>query len=169
MAEVSEVKGLRELGEALRGLSADMQKKVARQAVAAGAKVVRDAARRYAPKDTGALRRGVVMKRARRSQLTEEYLVTISTKEMKKYVAKSRASIYELDGPIRPGGPKKLLAKKESYESWGDMFYGRFFEFGTVKMPARPFLRPAIENNTQKATEAIAQRLKQRIDKARAK
>lgn len=160
----------------MKGLSTEMATKIARQAVAAGAKVVRDAARAKAPKDTGALRAGVVMKREPRSELTAEYVVTLSTREMRKYVDKSRHANVELQGPLAPRmvngrvmRPTKLLARRESWDSYGDLFYGRFHEFGTVKMPARPFLRPALEENTARATEAIANRLRQRLEKVKQK
>jgi len=172
MAEF-EGKGLRELQAAMNKLSGDMANKIARQATAAGARIVRDDARRRAPKLTGALRKGIVMKREKNTQLTEEFYVTISTREMKKYVEKSRDARRELFGPAAPqvvGGklktPKKLIGLEESYESWGDLYYGRFFEFGTVKMPARPFLGPALAENIGPATEAMKKRLAARLKKA---
>ena len=164
MAEF-EVKGLRELQSAMNKLSGDMASKIARQAAAAGARIVRDDARRRSPELTGALRKGIVMKRERNTRLTEEFYVTISTREMKKYVKNSRRAIVELVGPLQKG-QKKLLGRKESYDSWGDFFYGRFFEFGTVKMPARPFLRPALSENIGPATEAMKKRLAARLKKA---
>lgn len=51
----------------------------------------------------------------------------------------------------------------------GDTFYWRFLEFGTEKMAARPFMRRALENNTQAATDAFAQALGAEIDKELAK
>lgn len=51
----------------------------------------------------------------------------------------------------------------------GDTFYWRFLEFGTQKMAARPFMRPALQNNTQAATDAFAQALGAEIDKELAK
>jgi len=36
-----------------------------------------------------------------------------------------------------------------------DAFYGRFLEFGTSKMAARPFLRPAFEAKKQAAAAAV--------------
>jgi HK97 gp10 family phage protein len=35
-------------------------------------------------------------------------------------------------------------------------FYGSFFEFGTSKLPARPFMRPAFDENWQKSLKLIA-------------
>ena len=149
MADRFEVKGLRELGLAMKGLSADMAGKVARQATAAGAGVVRKAAREMAPVDSGNLKAAVVMKRLpkRETPLTEEYFVTV--RQGKKRDA--------AQGKARTGRQGK------------DAFYARFVEFGTVKVPARPFMRPALENNTQKAVSAMSNRLKARLDKVRPK
>jgi HK97 gp10 family phage protein len=147
VAEGVKVSGLRDLGVAMSRLSADMAGKVARQATAAGAGVVRRAARRGAPVDSGNLAAAIVMKRQRQSRLTEEYLVT-----------------------VRKGKTRDAKAGKTGQAKQGkDAYYARFVEFGTVKMPARPFLRPALENNLQAATDAMAQRLKQRIEKANGK
>lgn len=148
MAKVK-ISGLSELGAAMRNLSADMTGKVARQATAAGAGVVRKAARAGAPVDTGNLQAAVVMKRVPKgqTQLTEEYLVT-------PRVGKKRDAVAGKAGTGKRGK---------------DAFYARFVEFGTVKMPARPFMRPALENNTQAATDAIAKRLRERIEKVKSK
>lgn len=51
----------------------------------------------------------------------------------------------------------------------GDTFYWRFLEFGTQKMAARPFMRPALQNNTQAATDAFANAMGTEIDKELAK
>lgn len=51
----------------------------------------------------------------------------------------------------------------------GDTFYWRFLEFGTQKMAARPFMRKALQDNTQAATDAFAQALGTEIDKELAK
>lgn len=39
-------------------------------------------------------------------------------------------------------------------------FYGLFQEFGTSKMPAHPFLRPAFDENSSKVKSSIANKLK---------
>lgn len=146
MAKV-QVQGLRQLGEAMRGLSADIAGKVGRQAAAAGAGVVRKAARAKAPVRTGNLRAAIVMKRMAESPLTAEYVIT-----------------------PRRGKTRDVKAAKAGTGALGkDAFYAPFVEFGTVKMPAQPVLRPALQENVQQATEAVARRLKQRLDKVRAK
>lgn len=45
-------------------------------------------------------------------------------------------------------------------------YYWRYFEFGTSKRPARPFLRPAFEAQKEEAVARIAAKLRQRIEKA---
>jgi HK97 gp10 family phage protein len=37
-----------------------------------------------------------------------------------------------------------------------DFFYGYYLEFGTVKMPAQPFARPAFDEGQQEAMSAIS-------------
>lgn len=146
MAEVK-VQGLRDLGLQMRALGADMAGKVARQATAAGAGVARKAIKAGAPKDTGNLQAAIVMKRLRSTRLTEEYIVA-----------------------VRKGKTRDAKAAKRGEGRLGkDAFYAPFQEFGTVKAPAQPFIRPGFEESVQPATEAIARRLKQRIDKVKSK
>jgi HK97 gp10 family phage protein len=45
-------------------------------------------------------------------------------------------------------------------------YYWRYFEFGTSKRPARPFLRPAFETTKVEAVARIAAKLRQRIEQA---
>lgn len=41
------------------------------------------------------------------------------------------------------------------------IFYGKFLEFGTSKMAARPFLQPAYEKNKDNIQQTIAETLKE--------
>ena len=143
MAEF-EVKGLRELQAAMNKLSGDMANKIARQATAAGAGVVRKAAKARAPKDSGNLQAALVMKRVRNTPLTEEYIVT-----------------------VRQGKRSDIKKAKAGTGALGrDAYYARFVEFGTVKMPPRPFIAPALAENIGPATEAMKKRLAARLKKA---
>lgn len=47
----------------------------------------------------------------------------------------------------------------------GRPFYWKFIEFGTVKLAARPFLRPAFESATYRAINAFRLRLARRLNK----
>lgn len=45
-------------------------------------------------------------------------------------------------------------------------FYFRFVELGTKTAPAKPFLRPALENNAQEVMDTVLDELKKALDKA---
>jgi HK97 gp10 family phage protein len=45
-------------------------------------------------------------------------------------------------------------------------YFWKFIEFGTSKMPARPFMRPAFENRSAEALDRFVDRLKAGIAKA---
>jgi len=46
----------------------------------------------------------------------------------------------------------------------GETFYGAFLEFGTKKMPAKPFIRPAFEANKARAVRIVELALKLGLD-----
>lgn len=45
-------------------------------------------------------------------------------------------------------------------------YYAHLHEFGTSKIPARPFMRPALNNMAPKALKVIGEKLGKEIDKA---
>ena len=51
--------------------------------------------------------------------------------------------------------------KGGKYDGW----YGKFLEFGTSKMNAVPFMRPAYENQSNQSIKATKEYLAKRIDK----
>ncbi len=143
-----EVKGLRELGQALKALDKDIQTKVARAAVAAGAGVIKKIAKQKAPVSTpdlspevppGYLRDSIISRRQRKSRLTAEYSVTVRHKGAKATLRKDGTNPYQI---------------------------GIFNEFGTVNQSARPFMRPAFDQGKGEALTQIQKRLTQRIEKA---
>ena len=64
----------------------------------------------------------------------------------------NRSSIYvaEVDG----------IGGAPAYRIGPTMDYSAFLEFGTFKMPARPYMVPALESETPRFKEAIAQLMK---------
>jgi HK97 gp10 family phage protein len=149
--ETFKIEGLAELGKALRELPERVARNGLRVSVYAGAKVVRDEARARAPKaeqplgpnqpPPGTLKRSVIMKHIPElSSLTRQtFFVTV--RHGKKY---------------RKQGKKGNLSQ--------DAWYWRFVEFGTRKMRARPFLRPALEAKRREAGQAMKDRLSERIE-----
>ncbi len=45
-----------------------------------------------------------------------------------------------------------------------DAYYGRFIELGTKHMSAKPFLRPALDENQRQIVDAVKARMKKRIE-----
>jgi HK97 gp10 family phage protein len=134
-----QISGLRELGQQMQALRADVAGRIARAATAAGANVVRKAAQQRVPVDTGNLRKNIIIKRLPKDYLTSAHIVTAR---------------------------KGKLTARQTAAGLTDGYYGKFVEFGTVKMPARPFLGPAFDSTKQEAANAITERLAKRLAKA---
>ena len=144
-----QVLGLRELGEAMRELAEDINLKIARAATNAGAQVIKKLAvtnalaiNRGTPDIDGEyLAPNIIVRRQRRPDqgLTSQHAVTVRHKGKIVDPANHTENPYAV---------------------------GVFNEFGTVKMGAVPFMRPAFDAGKSQALDAIVKRLKQRIDKA---
>lgn len=61
---------------------------------------------------------------------------------------------------------RKLLSKTRVRIVVGSAkaFHGRFLEFGTVKMAARPFMRPALDNNRRRIEGIAAKNMQAAVD-----
>jgi HK97 gp10 family phage protein len=110
-----------------------------RKALFEAAKVVREDAKRRVPvgsDDDAHLRDNIIMRRDRNppNGVAEHYSVTV------RYRPKKYKNTRRNRQKGRVGG---------TYQNFGEFYYWRFVEFGTSKMPARPFLRPAFESNKQ--------------------
>jgi HK97 gp10 family phage protein len=144
-----QVLGLRELGEAMRKLSKDVALKTARSATAAGATVIKKAAKSNILKSpsvqTKSLHDGVITKRLGKAEtdLTSEHIVTVR------------------------GRGKSTKKKDGTVTKTAGAPHAHFVEFGTVNMPAEPFLRPAFEAEKGNAVTAIKDKLAQRIAKVK--
>lgn len=142
MASVTvKVEGLAQLEKRMQTLALDMQDKIARAATAAGAVVIKNAAIRNAPRDTGNLAKNIIAKRLPKgeAQHTSEHIVTVR---------------------------KGKLTKKQKASGLKDAYYGGFVEFGTVHMAPRPYLRPAFDQNKTQAVDAMKSRIETRLKKA---
>ena len=151
--ESVQVQGLDQLAKALRELPQRVARNGLRAAVYAGAKVIRDEAKLQAPVATGdlganqpppgTLKRSVIMKQIPELSGAQNQTFFVTVRHGKQY---------------RKQGKKGNLSQ--------DAWYWRFVEFGTVKMSARPFLRPAFDMKKHEAVTAIKTRLAQRIEQA---
>jgi len=141
MAEVK-LTGFKELADALRELGPRVARNALRSSVSAGAAVIRNDARNRAPVDTGEMKKDIQIKRERDAQ-----------GEMS-----AKYSVF-----VRSGKKSRLSGKSRDVQK--DSFYWRFVEFGTSKMAAQPFLRPAFEAKKEDAIKAIGEKLDERIQK----
>lgn len=65
----------------------------------------------------------------------------------------------KVSGVRKKGGNKFVLAGIQKGDN-SKIFYGKFLEFGTSKMKARPFMGPAYESKKEEAKEAIKDELR---------
>lgn len=152
MANITvEIEGLKELQAALLELPRKTAKNALRSAVNAGAAVVRKEARQKAPVYTGAvsaghpppgtLKRSVIQKFIKEQSNDFQSTFYVTVRKGKKY---------------RGQGKKANLSQ--------DAYYAYFVEYGTAKMAAQPFLRPAFEATKEQALQAMLTKLKERIE-----
>ena len=135
--EMVRIEGLDNLKRKLAEVPKAMRKRVLRNALAAGAREVRDVAKRNAPVMT----LGTSLKAPYRKPGTVKQAIRVRTSK-----ADRRAGDVGVFVNVRPAKAGQRGAKNPN-----DPFYWRFLEFGTRKMPARPFL--------QRATSALPKAL----------
>lgn len=136
MADV-EIKGLSELMRALQELPKAVEQKCLKVAVMTGANVIKRAAA-----DLVVRRTGLVAKAVR---------IAFNKKE-----SAPGKSVFH----VFVSRKVKVKREKRTY----DAFYWRFLEFGTVKMAAKPFMRPAFDSTSREAAEVIKGKLAERIE-----
>lgn len=149
-----EVQGLKELADALRALPTEISGKsggpLAKGLRSAG-NVIRDEAKRKAPvlsepskyRKPGTVRDAIKTRRDR-------IQAPGATETFEVYVQKAK------------GGKRGTFSPDDPY-------YWPFVEFGTKKMAARPFLRPAFEAKKDEALRTFETTLAKAIDKANQK
>jgi HK97 gp10 family phage protein len=156
MADV-EVKGLTELLAAMKKLPGIIQQKCLRRAMVPGAQKIRDAARSGAREKTGLLKQAIRIAYNRQESTPSRavYHVFVSMRVRKVGAA------YAMGGRAI----KKLKAKGNQGSVSGAAYYWRFIEFGTTKMSAKPFMRPAFDSTGGQAVETIKNKLAELIEK----
>jgi HK97 gp10 family phage protein len=137
----------------MRGFTPKLQRKYLNQALRKGMAPVRKSAQQKVPKNTGALKRAIITRaNARLGKRLGGSAVQVGIRGgAKQYVNSTRN--------------RRLGRVGQSYEQGGNQFYFRFLEFGTSKMAARPFLRPALEENIGNTTQIVTAELRKAIDR----
>jgi HK97 gp10 family phage protein len=148
MMQVAEVKGLKECEDFLKTLPDDVSKKMLVASLMSGAKPIMDQAKQnvqhnfgHSARYTYTLEEGLKRSRIRKTTLAAQVNVTL--KKPKNNTKTHKYGVYK--------------------EYGDDPFYGRFLEFGTSKMQAKPFLLPAATARGNEATVRMRKTLMQRM------
>lgn len=151
--EVVRIEGLDELKRKLAEVPKALRKRVLRNALAAGAREVRDVAKRNAPVMTlgtslkapyrkpGTVRDAISVRTSKADRKAGDVGVFVNVRPLKgnKWKRETRQTFF--GGKVTS---YKLVKKSErGAKNPNDPYYWRWLEFGTRKMAARPFLRPA--------------------------
>lgn len=159
MSDIIELKltGFKELGDRLANLGPKLAARGLRATALAGALVVRDAAKQTTAWSdrTGLLRKNIIVGE-KRGQGFASRQSTYSVK-----VRNAKAQKYTNTATNR-----RLRRVGKKYQVEGTAFYGRFLEYGTSRMSARPWLRPAFDQSVTQAIEAMRARLGQAVEDA---
>lgn len=145
--------GTREILDAMRQLPQKLDRKLLNKSLLAGALLTRDEARRLAPvlQKPDPRRRAGVLQRAIKAVAVrpERHSATVWVR-------------------VRPLTRKQIARFKKKHgkaasDNPNDPYYWRFIEFGTSKLPARPFMRRAFEITKFAAVEAIVNDSRRRV------
>lgn len=137
-----EIKGIDELKRALADITPQLRKKVLLSALRKAARVVSGAAKAAAPtlqtqtpyRTKGLVKRRISVRTSKEARKAGDVGVFVN-------VRPAPGAKYK-----RVGGQRTLAkASQRGAKSATDPFYWRFLEFGTKKMSARPFLKPAAD------------------------
>lgn len=150
MANEIRVSGFKELEANLKALPLRLARNVVARATYAGAVVVRDAARKNAPVKTGKLRKSIRIKKKRSRRGSTEVIYTVFPKEYYGHIVE------------KGSGPHIIKVKTKKA-------LGKYGKFGLiVKHPgakAKPFLRPAFDDNIPRIIDAMQAKLVQGIER----
>ncbi|MDD5406010.1 MAG: HK97 gp10 family phage protein [Sulfurovaceae bacterium] len=135
--------------KALSKLPTHLQDRVVVGATRAAAQVVADEAKQNVPVDTGLLKKSIGVAQAKKSDTKLGHV---------KFYAVAKSKIRGTS-QIDVGGQKGKL--KYKIHAW----YAHMVEFGTSKMAAIPFMRPAFENSGEKSVSAFQEYALKRVDK----
>ena len=116
--------------KSLRKLPLQAKEKLLTGATRAAANVIRDEAKDHVPEDTGLLKRSIK---------------TVKGK-------KKDNGLYEIKYHVAVKSKVKYTLLKTKYT--GSAYYARMIEYGTIKMIAQPFMRPAFDNADTRSIKA---------------
>lgn len=141
------ITGLEEVIERMKHIKGEMVSSDINIAAAAGGRVVKDAAIANA-------------KLIDDPDTPEKIHENIALK-----VRKPRGKTDVVIAKVGVMGGAKSGKKEQTSNPGGDTRHWRQVEFGNSKNPAQPFMRRSLSENTEKATEAVVDSLRQTVDR----
>lgn len=164
MALETQMIGLEPILKKLRELSPKLQKQALNGAMRKGMAIVRKAAVTKAQGFDDP---------ATAQQISKEIVVRSNAKKARRM----GAGTFLVQVGVKGGAKSYVDNRKnrsagrvgQSYEGGGNVYHWRFLEFGTSKMRAQPFMRPALADNTQAVVNTVTAELDKAIDKIMAK
>lgn len=153
-----QLEGLGDVLKKFDALAKNVQKKHLKKALRAAAKPVHKAAKDNAkkindPKTASDISKNIII-RAGKTQDKNSIKVSIGVKGGGQFWRINKN--VQRKGKERQPNPHYTLVSNDTRHFW-------LVEFGTAKTKAQPFLRPALEDNVQTATEAFADQIKKDI------
>lgn len=153
-----QIHGLRQLQDAMRQLPAKVDRQLLNEGLLVGARQVSEDAKRRVPllrvpdprRVRGALQKAIQAIRVRPRGYTATVLVRVrqlTKAQIRSFKKRQSRRGARVTGQSNPADP----------------FYWVFVEFGTSKMAARPFLRPAFEARKVEAVNAAVAKFRERI------
>lgn len=155
--QLENVKGLSELARVMRELAPRIAKKHLRSAVLAGANEIRDEAQRtQAFSDrTGVLRASIITKFIPERSKQEEVTYFVAVRQGKHRSIRLRTAHFDPTSGVVSRGRIDL----------NTAYYWRFVEFGTARMEAKPFMRPAFETKKHLALDRVITKLASGVER----
>lgn len=161
-----DVQGLPELVGRLEGLNFDLKRKGGRFALRKAANLIRDRAKANArrlnnPATPTDISKNIAVRwSGRHFKRTGDLLFRVGVRGGARQYANTRAN-------VRDGKAGQAYATAgDKTNPGGDTFYWRYLEFGTERMAAQPFMRPAMALNAQAAADEFVKHYGKAIDRA---
>lgn len=152
MADKVTLSGLPDFKKAMEGLTVKLRKKILTKALRAGARVVLKAARQAVPvmaaetkyRTPGLVKKRITVRTSKESRKAGNVGVFVNVKPAEG--AKYRTTSVKRVAGLKITDRQLKKASQRGAKSKLDPYYWRWLEFGTKKMTARPFLKPASDS-----------------------
>lgn len=149
--------GMKELTKAMEALPDEMYKKAVWSALGGAGVEVKKEAQKLAP----------VLAQA--TETRKPGTVRDAIRVSRSRINRGQRGVYEVIVRVKPLNRRKKQEAKSAGALSGannpdDPFYWWYLEFGTSKMPAKPFLRPAFESTKRAQLAGMQKRIKRFLE-----